>query len=419
MKTNKKAFLAMLVGASGAFSVAQAEIFNYTDGNLILGFQATGGQGSQQNVFLDLGKATDFRDNGSRGVLGNIGVTLSSVYGADWYERSDLWFGVIGNLNQQVFSGIGAKAAVNGDPSRTFYLSSAAVSPGAGSVFPAATFNSSALGSAGNNLSGLERVLMPSTDGTGWVAGGEDVLANGLQKEADGAGILVQTLGQHATAWNNSWTKWNPTPGAAFASITGGIQQSFGKGGSATYVDVQRILATNTGAVPTGVIGGGTYETTISISAAGVITSLTSTPSVAPFETWALSFPALNTEAKRLPSADPDQDGLTNLMEFVLNGNPGIASNSIAPALNAAGNNFVFSFNRRVDSVAGTTLRFQYGSDLVGWTDVAIGATGGTVGNATISVVSGGVDSNSVTVTLPKSVAPGGKLFGRLSATQP
>lgn len=409
MKLHRRSLLLIVTAFAGCISSALGAPFAFTNGNLILGFQATGGTGSGRNVFVNLGSGTGFRDNGNRGALGNIGTTLASVYGADWYTREDLYFGVIGNLNSNPNTGIGSAAAVNGDPSRTFYLSTAAASPGTGQLIPAGSYPGSSLGSAGSFLNGTELVLLqdPSTGVVG-----------GLQAEADGAAILDSTDQNHASAWNNSWTNWNPVPGASYTVFTGGIQQNFGKGGSSTYVDVQRVLSTNTGASPTGVVGGGTYETTIAISSTGAITSSMSSQTT-PFQTWALTFPALDTPEKRLPSADPDNDGLSNLMEFVLNGNPGVSDNSIAPALNASGADFVFSFNRRDDSEAVSTLLFQYGSDLVGWTDVPIGAGNATVGSAALVVVENAAAADAVSVTLPKTVSPSGKLFGRLKVTQP
>jgi hypothetical protein len=144
---------------------------------------------------------------------------------------------------------------------------------------------------------------------------------------------------------------------------------------------------------------------------------LGSTPSA--FESWTQTFPALDTAAKRLPDADPENDGVTNLMEFLLNGNPGTSDAAILPDLDASGSNFVFTFNRRDDAEAGSTLIFQYGSSLSGWTDVAIDNDGGVVGSATVGVAENAASPDAITITLPKSVAVGGKLFGRISYTQP
>lgn len=241
--------LGMVMTASSAMGA-----FTFTNGDLILGFQATGGTGNTDNVFFNLGAGTNYRDGITTGVVGNIGNTLSATYGANWYSRSDLFFGVIGNLNQQPTSGIGSRAAVNGDPSRTFYISTATATVGGGSLIAAGTYGSASLGTAGTTLSGMEAMVAT------------------LNNEADGSGILNQTA--NPTGWNNSWTLRNPTPGAAFGIFTGGIQQNLGKLTDSTYVDLQRVLATNTGASPTGTVGGGDYITTFAISSDGSIAAI-------------------------------------------------------------------------------------------------------------------------------------------------
>ncbi len=251
---------ASLLVASMASSFATT--FPFVNGDLILGFQATGGTGSSQNVFVDLGPAVKLRDNGSAGQVANINATLASVFGTNWYSRTDLHFGAVGNLNFGPDSGFGAQKPVAGDPSRTFYVSKPTVAPRKASLIPAGTYSSSALGLAGNALSGLESMLVGTPSITG------------LAVRSDGSAILDQT--SQPIQWNNGWTSWNPPLGAAFNVFTD-VQQSFGKGGTATYVDIQRVLATNTGANPTGVEGGGTFETSIGISKDGGISLTTGT----------------------------------------------------------------------------------------------------------------------------------------------
>lgn len=237
----------LLIPASGL----QAQLFSFNNGDLILGFQATAGTGSTQNLFYNLGSATSIRDDadGYLGVLGNLNTDLEATFGVGWYSRSDLWVGAFGNLNFAPNTGIGSLPAVNGDPSRTIYASRAAT--GANTSLAFSGFTGSALGTAGSNFSGLENFL-PTLTATG-----------------SGAAILDQTA--NPVQWNNSWTEWNPTPGAAFGTFTGGIQNSFGQGGSAVYLDIQRILSTTTGASPTGTVGGGDWMTTVSIGSNGEI----------------------------------------------------------------------------------------------------------------------------------------------------
>lgn len=267
MKTKRStALLCAFVAALAAPAAMGA--FTFTNGDLILGFQATGGVGATQNVFFNLGSGTYHRDNpgynfgvatngnnpfGTTGqtVIGNVNATLTVVYGANWFDRSDLYFGVIGNLNQQPNSGVGSRAPVNGDPSRTVYVSSQTDTIGGALLYTAGAYNPSSLGIGANNLTGLEGIFSSSN------------LTNG----SDNTKILTQASAP--TQWNNGWTAWNPTPGAAFGVFTGGIQQNFGESDNITMVDLQRVLATNTGASPTGVAGGGTYETTFAITRNG------------------------------------------------------------------------------------------------------------------------------------------------------
>jgi hypothetical protein len=252
VKTKSRFVLAIAMGSVLAASSAFGANFAFTNGDLILGFQATAGTGSTQNVFFNLGSGVSARDGVGMGtVKGNIGTTLSSVFGSNWYTRSDVWFGVLGNLNGNPNSGIGNRPAVDGDPSRTFYLSRAATAAGSASLIAADTFSSAFLGQAGTTLGGMEGFL-PN-----------------LTAQADGSAI-------YNAASPNSWSLLNPiTNGAQGASLvvfTGGVQQTFGQAGSETFIDLQRVLSTNTGANPQGVVGGGTYVASYSIDNTGAIT---------------------------------------------------------------------------------------------------------------------------------------------------
>jgi hypothetical protein len=372
--------------------LALADTFQFGDEDLLLGVQAIGGTGTSQNLFISLGNTVTIKNNPNQGVVANIAADLSATFGSDWFERTDLYFGVFGNrsnLSPTTDPGVSPQ-----EPGRTVYLSAQTLTAGTAGLRP--SLGSSSLGTGTTKYAGLRGVLTqsdPSNPDDEFTA------------TASGATILDQTT--QPVSWANSWSVWNPTPGAAFSVFTGGIQNNFGKGAE-VLVDVQRMVPSTAT----------TYVTTVGIASNGAVRLFTA-PTSTPFETWALTFPALNTAEKRLPSADPDNDGLTNLMEFVLNGNPGTSdSPSIAPTLDASGNSFVFEFDRRDDSVAGNTLTFQYGESLTSWTSVPIGATGETVGAASIAIATAS-NPDIVTITVPKSVSPSGKLFGRLRVTQP
>jgi hypothetical protein len=399
MKTHIRILTLSIATYFGASASLFAAPFTFTNGDLILGFQATGGEGAATNVFFNLGSAISHRDNGNLGVLGNIASTLSAAYGSNWYSRTDLYFGAFGNLNFGQNSGIGGQGPVNGDPSRTVYVSQAAATPGQSLLWTGYTPN--ALGSSGNTFSGMEQMVVL------------------LTTNPDNSANLNQTI--QPLEWNSGWTTNNPTPGGAFGIFNGGIQQNFGKGGSGTHVDIQRILAYTTGAAPTGTVGTGTYETTISIGSDGSIRAQ-SAAAASSFNTWIGTFnPPLTNPADRGTAADPDNDGIGNLMEFVLNGNPSSSNTAILPALSAPGANFVFSFTRRADSASEVSQVFEYSTNLVDWitnTPVTIPNTPGTSGVVTVGASTGTAPNQvqAVTVTIPKGTNT--KLFGRLKVVK-
>jgi alpha-tubulin suppressor-like RCC1 family protein len=126
--------------------------------------------------------------------------------------------------------------------------------------------------------------------------------------------------------------------------------------------------------------------------------------------TWASELDGLSDKRQ---SADPDGDGISNLLEYTLNGSPLASSRAILPTLSATGSNFIFSFNRLAASAGDTTQVFQYSSDLLNWTDVGISP--GTSAAVAIGVAGGGIQP--VTVTIPKGANK--KMFGRLQVKQP
>jgi autotransporter-associated beta strand protein len=156
---------------------------------------------------------------------------------------------------------------------------------------------------------------------------------------------------------------------------------------------------------------GATHIDGVHFSGPGTI-NVTTPPTVG-FSAWIDDFGL--ALADQDPADDPDHDGMENLLEFVLNGNPSISDPSIQPVLNVTATNFEFTYNRRDDSVSPeTTQTFQYGIDLTNWTSIIIPPAGGSVGAASIAVTDG-TPTDVVKISIPKAtVAPETKLFGRL-----
>ena len=156
----------------------------------------------------------------------------------------------------------------------------------------------------------------------------------------------------------------------------------------------------------------GLYDST---NSGGAITGLgkIQVGSADAYGSWASSFglqnpwlgvdPALNGN----PTGDPDADGTSNLLEFVLGGSPVASSSAILPSLTNVGSNSVLSYKRSDESESTTTQIGQWSTDLATWTDVT-----------PVLVNENGALSDDMTITVPNANAVEGKLFLRLNVTQ-
>jgi hypothetical protein len=123
------------------------------------------------------------------------------------------------------------------------------------------------------------------------------------------------------------------------------------------------------------------------------------------------------------PESDPDHDGLTNLLEFVLGGDPTISQGGIQPAVaSATGDDLVITFRRSEAALLdGIEVRVQLSDDLSTWDsadEILIDANSGTGPNGTSYTVT--IDSETnldlIEVTIPKGVAT--RKFARVTASQ-
>ena len=119
---------------------------------------------------------------------------------------------------------------------------------------------------------------------------------------------------------------------------------------------------------------------------------------------------------------DPDLDGIANGLEFYLGGVPLVSGSGVLPTVVADGEDAIFSFDRLDEAVTDLTGIFQWSTDLENWNDIPVTLESSTAGGASVTV-SDNTDSDpstdSVSVSIPKSNAPDGKLFGRLQVTKP
>lgn len=118
------------------------------------------------------------------------------------------------------------------------------------------------------------------------------------------------------------------------------------------------------------------------------------------------------------PGDDPDKDGVSNAVEWVVGGNPATGSDTDKlPVATTPGSNFVVSFKRDQDSkVAGTSVAIQVSNTLIDWPVVYdVGDTTATSsGGVTVTDNLDGTDT--VTLTLTRAPEDPAK-FARLRVT--
>lgn len=138
------------------------------------------------------------------------------------------------------------------------------------------------------------------------------------------------------------------------------------------------------------------------------------------YDTWAGSLPGFTPTTANL---DFENDGVQNLLEFVLGGNPTTNdSPSIRPVVTDSGTNLVVSFSRSdlsETSPLPTTVKVQVSEDLVTWNpanDITIGATNGTGPNGATYTVNEAGPLDAIVVTIQKLGAA--QKFARIVSTR-
>ncbi len=151
----------------------------------------------------------------------------------------------------------------------------------------------------------------------------------------------------------------------------------------------------------------GTYNASNSggyITGSGALVVQTGPPPADSLVAWIdATWPTLSDKTA---AGDPDHDGISNLLEYVLkNGDPSVSNPIVLPTVDASGANFVFTYYRRAGAT-GTTQTFEYGTDLDGWASVAI------PGGAGVTVTDQGDGIDKVEISVAKGANT--SLFGRL-----
>lgn len=271
------------------------------------------------------------------------------------------------------------------------------------------------------------------------VTGGALAPGSGVGTLQNLAALTVAT----ASSFRFDLADWTGTAGTGYDTVTAdSLVITATPAAPATVVVTPQTLANFTDSAATftlvsttgGITGFENGAITVDASALPGATSLTwsvqvqennlvlvyGAPVGTPFEQWAsakgLTGPAAGFDA------DPDFDGVSNGIEFVLGGepnpaNPGSNSAGLLPTMttDSGTSELVFVF-RRADAAAGLNPVAEYDTDLAGtWTPAQGGVNGVTI-NETQDGFGAGIDR--VEVRIPSSQAAAGRLFARLAVTE-
>ncbi|WP_035608268.1 autotransporter-associated beta strand repeat-containing protein [Haloferula sp. BvORR071] len=126
---------------------------------------------------------------------------------------------------------------------------------------------------------------------------------------------------------------------------------------------------------------------------------------------WLAGFPGLSDTT---PGGDPDKDGIVNLLEYTLGGNPTTDSSALLPKSQIVGSNLEFTFKRSDESEVDTTQVAQWSTtlDSLSWTDIAVSPTPAPG----VTVTENGAAADDVKVLVP--LGSNKQIFVRFKVTQ-
>jgi autotransporter-associated beta strand protein len=160
-----------------------------------------------------------------------------------------------------------------------------------------------------------------------------------------------------------------------------------------------------------GAIGSGAQFELAEISGTGKLRVLGT-----PYQSWATSQGL--TQANDAPSADPDGDRVDNLLEYYLAGNPLSSVATDLPLADVTPTHLTLRFRRLVTANTDlTTQNLEYGSNLSGWTTVAVPQALGTTTVAGVNFeITSAAGHEEIIARIPQ--ATNSRVFVRLTVTQ-
>jgi PEP-CTERM motif len=251
--------LATTVSAIAATPAVAAIDPTFNTGDLILGIQSSAATSTVLEINVGAPLLFKTADTSNTNIfIGNISSQLTGLFGSEWYNDVNLFFGVSG-ANNSLGGGLGGgpgSADGNGDFNSTSYLTRARLTNG----------------------------TVGAAESTAWSVAAASVSTGAQQMVAQGntfTATNVNGIAQVATSNPNDWSDLNPvsgtTQGTAYTVYTGGIQQKFetgafdggsfaGLSGVEGVVDLYRIARFSNGG---GTPGVGAYMGSFAITQGG------------------------------------------------------------------------------------------------------------------------------------------------------
>lgn len=147
--------------------------------------------------------------------------------------------------------------------------------------------------------------------------------------------------------------------------------------------------------------------------------SATITLQDSPRDAWRLAqFGANANGAAGQLTADPDLDGLRNLLEYALGSSPNIASTSPLPVAGTGGGHLSLSFTCNT-AATDVSLTVESSDDLAAWSPIATRAAGAASWTNVGALSAGENGSGVVTVVDSANTSPGSRRFIRLRVDAP
>lgn len=246
------AFAGLSLSSTSAYAVLP-----YTNGDLLLGFRASGGDGAPRDYVVNVGPASQFTGGTGTitiGSIGNIATDLASsggplgLFGSTWHSRGDVFWGVVGT-------------DLAGDPANTLYATRARTAPGTQATAWARRSNSTQ--SASNSVI------------RAFISGYINSDANAVSPKG-----TIQ-----ATSFANSYASFT-APGVDFGGAFSSVEGDFANGTAGSVLDLFRVTPSAGG-------GGSQHLGQFTIDNAGVLSFAFDNATLAP----TLTTPASNGQS--------------------------------------------------------------------------------------------------------------------------